>query len=744
MDKLVSMSNIATELDDEYLNYLGKCVIDEYHLDRNSRDKWEQRNKDAIKLALQVVEQKTTPWVGASNVKFPLVTIACLQFLARISILTRGRKLVQCDMLGIDPTGKEFQRAKRISAHMSYQLVEEDINWIDDDEKTKFAAAILGSGFKKTYFDPVAGINISEFVPAYSFVVDYYTKNLDGKTRCTHIIPMFSNDIEERVRMGLFLKDDDKVNPQISTDSNVLKEEKDKAQGINEPSNDPDRPYEILEQHRWMDLDGDGFKEPYVVLVRLDTGKVYRVVARYFDEGDVHRKNDKEILFLERDRRDAMIHSFNDVEAQKKRIEEYDLKIKNLREAKDNVIIRIDPINYFTKWVLLPSPDGGFYGLGFGSLLGPVNAAVDTGINQIIDTATLYNRSGGVLGRGVKLKGGNLEMDKWTPVDSTGDDIRKNVMPWPTKEPSAVLFQMLQLLISYGERIAGATDIMSGVSPGQNTPAETSRNTIEQGMKLFSGIYQRMYRSFQEELRKIYKLNSLHMQESAKFLDLSTGEGAIIGRDDYIKGDVIVRPAADASSVSESQLQQKALMVSQRASSTPGYNLYAVEHNLLESFDIQNIEQIYPDPNGPNKIPPPVNPRVQMEQIKQETKKLELQRKEQEFMFEIEVKKFELQQKVEMQQAEIMKMMAEIVKIQAETKGVDTGHQIAMIEAEIGAAKAHRDDLLKTIEIMSKHQLSMKEKEIEQEQGRMANSNGNTQVSGRVDSGEGRNEGNLG
>jgi hypothetical protein len=69
---------------------------------------------------------------------------------------------------------------------------------------------------------------------------------------------------------------------------------------------------------------------------------------------------------------------------------------------------------------------------------------------------------------------------EWKRVDSTGDDLRANIFPLPVREPSAVLFQLLQLLISYGERIAGATDIMTGVSPGQNTPAETSRNTVEQ------------------------------------------------------------------------------------------------------------------------------------------------------------------------------------------------------------------------------------------------------------------------
>lgn len=726
MDELIRLPNIAEKLSDDFLNDLGAKVLEDYHTDKKSREEWEKRNRDAIKLALQVVEKKTTPFIGASNVKFPLVTIAALQFLSRISILTRGRKIVQCDVLGVDHEGKEALRAKRISAHMSYQLVEEDINWIDDDERTKFSTSILGSGFKKTYHDNISGQNISEFVPAYNFVVDYYTKFLDGKCRSTHIIPMDENDILERIRSGLFLKDDSEYKNPAMDESDILKEVRDKAQGVNKPADNEDSPSNILEQYRWIDLDGDGFKEPYIVSVRQSNGKVLRVVANYYDEGDVHRVNDSLVNTYKQERMELISGTVTNIEELKSRLLELDKKISELQNDKYNQIVRIDPTTYFTKYVFLPSPDGGFYGLGLGSLLGPVNAAVDTGINQLIDAASLANKSGGVLGRGVKLKSGNLELDKWTPVDSNGDDIRKNVMQWPVREPSAILFQLVSLLISYGERITGATDIMTGVAPGQNTPAETSRNTIEQGMKIFSGIYQRMHRSFQEELRKIYRLNSIYMANSAKFFDLSTGAGAIISKDDYRKGDVIVKPSADPSTASDSQRQQKALAVSQRSDVSPLYNKYEVEKNLLESFDVSNIESILPDPNGPKALPPPVNPKVQIEQMKEQGRQAERQAEARKDAFDMEVKKFELQQEVQLQEAQILKLFAEVEKLRAEAKGVETGHQIALIEAQIGAARAHRESILKAIDVVSKQ----RKEAYEQGKAEMASGSGNSKVSG--------------
>ena len=305
--------------------------------------------------------------------------------------------------------------------------------------------------------------------------------------------------------------------------------------------------------------------------------------------------------------------------------------------------------------------------------------------------------AGGFLGRGVKLKGGRNNFDpfEWKPVDSTGDDLRKSIVPLPVNAPSPVLFQMLGLLISYGEKISGSTDIMTGVSPGQNTPAETSRNTIEQGMKLFSGIYGRMHRSFKDELSKLYRLNQLFLETTPTFVMLSSGEGSLITQNDYKRGNFKVQPAADVQVVSESQRQQKATMVLQAASNAPGYNMYLVHREYLEAFDVQGIDQLLPDPKGPLAIPPMPNPKVELEKAKMA---LEQER----FHFEAQKAVFEMKQSVDMQAAEIARLEAQAAKLLSEANGVDIGHQIAAINAQTGAAKAHQEGQVKALGIMQK------------------------------------------
>lgn len=692
LSDLKGMPNIATKLSAQELLYYGTLAVEGYNADKQTRNEWESRNAKAIELALQVAQKKSFPWTGASNVKFPLVTIAALQFLSRISILTSGRQLVKAEAWGQDPTGKKVQRADRISTHMSYQLLEQNRNWIDDDEQAKFSASLLGCAIKKTFHDGVEGVNRGEYVPILDFVVDYFCKDLTIAQRATHRMQMFNNKVEENVRRGLFLEMDDAGEPPampVDQGSSPLANATAEAAGLTRQAQDSLRPFDILEQHCWLDLDDDGYNEPYVVFVRYDTKQVLRIVARYFDEGDVYRANDAKIRQLEAaaaKETDPAIRSAYEKEAQK------------LEDAPGNKIIRIIPTTHFTKYTFIPAPDGGFYGLGLGALLGPTNAAVDSLINQIIDAGTMLTTSGGFLGRGVKIKSGKQTFDpfEWKPVDGAGDDLRKNIVPLPVNAPPDVLFQLLGLLIQYGEKIGSSTDIMTGVNPGQNTPAETSRNTLEQGMMLFSGIYKRMYRATGEEFRKLYQLNRWYIRQCPDFEELTQGEGAMFAEDDYDTNSFRIYPSADATAVSSAQKQNKAKVLFEVSQARPnGFNQYVVVKRMLEAHDIEAIDEVFPDPKGPNAIQPIPNPKIELEKAK-------LAQADKVHQDEMSLAVVELQAQVAVNEAKITELNAKAQKELAEAQGVGTGHAIALLEAQIGAAKAHREGLLKVLATLQK------------------------------------------
>jgi len=209
MDKLVSSPNIAELLDERALNTLGERVVSEFNLDKESRSMWEQRVEEAMKLALQVAESKSFPWSGASNVKFPLITIAALQFHSRAyPALVPSGELVKIDHdvnTNQDPEvqAENAARNKRVQKHMSYQLLKEDECWESEMDKVLITVPIVGCAFKKTYWDFNEDHPKSENVLAKDFVVSYWTKSLKDCDRQTHILYLSTNDVLSRQRRGL-------------------------------------------------------------------------------------------------------------------------------------------------------------------------------------------------------------------------------------------------------------------------------------------------------------------------------------------------------------------------------------------------------------------------------------------------------------------------------------------------------------------------------------------------------------
>jgi hypothetical protein len=307
----------------------------------------------------------------------------------------------------------------------------------------------------------------------------------------------------------------------------------------------------------------------------------------------------------------------------------------------------------------------------------------------------MANTAGGFLSRGIKLRGGNYSFAplEWKHVESTGDDLRKGIMPLPVREPSQVLFTLLSLLINYGERIGISVDILTGQNPGQNTPAETSRTMAEQGMKIFSGIFKRTYRALRDEFRKQYRLNQLYITETKYFTDARDAEGTVLAKD-YL-GDVsAIRPEADPHIISDSQRVLQAEMLRGASKQAPGYNIYEVERRYLQALKVQGIDQLLPDPNGPNAIKQGPSEKVQVEQIKAQAAMVGAQ-------VQMKLGVMKLIKEADLNQAKIKHLEAQAIKALEEAKGITTGTEVSVIQAQLDAFRTHHESLMNQIETMN-------------------------------------------
>lgn len=603
LTKILESTNIADELEDQLLAEIGATVVQEFKIDEESRSDWSKANEEWIKLATQVIEKKSWPWERSANVKFPLVTTAAMQFSARAyPALIPGLDVVKIRVVGEDPQGQKAARANRISKHMSYQILEEMTSWEEDMDKLTMIVPIVGCAFKKTYYDPLEQKNCSHLVHAKDLVVNYYAPSLERASRKTHILYKTPNEVKEN-QLNKYYRDVELPSSQAINEQN--RPELDKVQGAKPPSSDPAAPYVLLEQHRFWDLDNDGYQEPYVVTVELQSAKVLRIVAR-FEEGAVQRSGDK--------------------------------------------ITRIVPMEYFTMFPFIPNPDGGFYPLGFGALLGPLNQTVNTLLNQLLDAGTLSNLQSGFISKGIKMKAGRLafEPGEWKVVQTSGDDLKKGIVPLPAKEPSTVLFQLLGTIVQSGKELASVAEIFVGKMPGQNTPATTTMATIEQGMKVFTAIYKRLFRALKYEYQKLYRLNRIYMNPQEMFMVLDTGQEMTAQQSDYEGDDTDVRPAADPTVVSEIQKLAKAqglLELTQLGT----VNKQEVTKRVLEAQGQENIQalmQVEPQPDPEvAKMQAEMQMQQQVHQMKMQMEQMKLQMKEMELNMKMQAEQMKLAMK---------------------------------------------------------------------------------------------------
>jgi chaperonin GroES len=195
---------------------------------------------------------------------------------------------------------------------------------------------------------------------------------------------------------------------------------------------------------------------------------------------------------------------------------------------------------------------------------------------------------------GAKIRGGVYTFSpmEWKRIDSPGDDIKKNIFPLPVREPSEVLFKLLSLLIDYTNRISGATEMLAGENPGQNTKVGTTDHMVEQGLKIYTAIFKRVWRSMKEEFKKLYILNAIHLP-ARKVAPLT---GQMVLREWFLDDPNHIVPFADPNVTSDKQRVQQAITLSERARMVPGYNLELVERNLLSAMRVDSPEHLLPRP----------------------------------------------------------------------------------------------------------------------------------------------------
>ena len=528
-------SNLAEYLEDAALEELASELIENFNTDRQSRGDWAKSYVKGLDLLGMKIEERQQPWSGASGVFHPVLTESIVRFQAQaMGEIFPASGPVRTKIVG-KQSREKTEQAARVENEMNYLLTEEMTEYRDETEQMLFKLPLAGSAFKKVYYDPLLERPCAMFVPAEDFVVSYGATDLMSCIRYTHVMKKTANEIAKLMVNG-FYKDLDLPDPE--PDFSDIQEKYDELDGESATIEDDDR-HTLLEIHADLELpepfqDKEGIARPYVVTIDKSSKMILSIRRNYYEDDTKKKK-----------------------------------------------------IQYFVHYKYLPGL--GFYGTGLIHLIGGLAKSATSILRQLIDAGTLSNLPAGLKARGLRIKGDDspLMPGEFRDVDVPGGAIRDAITFIPYKEPSSVLYQLLQNIVDEGRRIGSVADIQVGDINSQ-APVGTTLALMERSMKVMSGVQSRLHSSLKKELRLIS--NIIHDYMPSEYAYETEGDFSRI-KDFDDRVDVIPVSDPNAATMSQRIMQyQAALQLAQQAPQL--YDMGKLHRQMLEVLGITDAKDI--------------------------------------------------------------------------------------------------------------------------------------------------------
>ena len=542
-DFYINLVDEIVEEDPDILVEVASDLLSDFEIDLSSRKDWLKTYADGLELLGLKIENRTEPWAGACGVYHPLLAEALVKFQSEtvMETLPSGGP-VKTKIIGKETP--ENQRASiNVAADMNYWLQEKMPEYRGEHERMLWGLGLAGNAFKKVYYDPTSCRPASIYVPAEDIVVPYGASSLDSAERVAHVMRKTENEIRKLQVVG-FYRDIELSPPEGSAYLDEIEKKIAENMGFNAASDDR---YSILEFHVDIDLKGyedededgkpTGIGLPYVVTLER-TSQVILAIRRNWLEDDPK-------------------------------------KMKR---------------QHFVHYPYIPG--FGFYAFGLVHLLGSFAKSGTSLIRQLVDAGTLSNLPGGFKTKGMRVKGDDTPISpaEFRDVDIASGALRENIMPLPYKEPSQVLFQLMQSIVEEGRRFASIADLKISDMSSQS-PVGTTLAILERTLKVMSSVQSRVYAAMKQEFRILARIIREDTPTNYSYEPLQGRPS--VKQSDYDMVEVI--PVANPNSSTMAQKVVQYQTVLQLAQTAPQlYDLPQLHRQMLETIGIENVSKLIP------------------------------------------------------------------------------------------------------------------------------------------------------
>ena len=549
--------NLADELgsddDSQVLDSLASDLIGEFDEDLGSRKEWLQTYVDGLELLGLKIEDRSEPWPGACGVYHPLLAEALVKFQSETIMETMpAGGPVKTKIIG-----KETPEARRasvnVAADMNYWIQEKMPEYRAEHERMLWGLGLSGNAFKKVYYDPTTERPASIYVAAEDIVVPYGASSIDSAERVTHLMRKTENEVTKLQAVG-FYRDVELPAPEEGATLDEIEQKIAENMGFTATS---DGRYRILEFHVDLDLEGyedtdedgesTGIALPYIVTIEKSSQEVLAIRRNWYEDDPTKKKR-----------------------------------------------------QHFIHYPYIPG--FGFYAFGLVHLLGSFAKSGTALIRQLVDAGTLSNLPGGFKTKGMRVKGDDTPISpaEFRDVDIASGSLRDNIMPLPYKEPSQVLYTLLNNIVEEGRRFASISD-MKASDMSTQAPVGTTLAILERTLKVMSSVQARVHASMKKEFKLLATIIRDDTPEDYSYQPL---EGRPeVKQSDYDMVDVIPVSNPNSSTMAQKVVQyQTALQLAQSAPQL--YDLPQLHRQMLETIGVANADKLVPIEDDQKPVDP--------------------------------------------------------------------------------------------------------------------------------------------
>lgn len=532
--------NIIDNFADHELTEVSSKLIEMIDRDKTSRKRRDDQYDEAIKrTGLGDEAPGGATFEGASKAVHPMLTEACIDFSSRtIQELLPADGPVKSFVPGEHPDMERIKKADRKTEYMNWQFIKQMPDFRNELEQLLTQVPLGGSQYLRLIWDFKRKRPVPTFVPIDSVYLPFAATNFYTSPRITFAEKVTKYDFEERVSSGVYRDIGELSTGQLPEETKSQKST-DHIEG-REPdisAYDDDGLRLVYEVDCFWDLEDEYPGAPYLITIDYITQKVLGI-TRNWDKDD---------------------------------------------DGKDRWFWMVEfP---FIPW-------RGAYSIGLGQMIGSLAGGATGALRALLDSALINNMPTAVKLKGANFSGQSEELNPCQISELEGgiagdQDIRKLLMPLPFNQPSPVLYELLGFLVDAGRGVVRTTfDKLADQNP--NIPVGTTLVLVEEGMRVMSAIYGRLFHAMSRVFEILHRINRLYLEDD----EVKDDVGVMLARHQDFELPMDVIPVADPQVFSDVHRMSQLQVISDRAKESPDiYDRRVVEKAILDQTKVADPER---------------------------------------------------------------------------------------------------------------------------------------------------------